>query len=105
VKQGDQKHKDCKPDPGQGGRKIAVTVNYQAQTQTMAFAPNTKVEDVLLWAISVFGIDASLATEMELAIAGEEAELAGGKPLASIAKGEKTLVLDLLRGDIANGCP
>ncbi|PHQ86505.1 MAG: hypothetical protein COB65_01120 [Thalassobium sp.] len=70
----------------------------------MAFAPNTKVEDVLLWAIGVFGIDASLATEMELAVAGEEGELAGGKPLASITKGAETLVLDLVRGDIANGC-
>ena len=104
MKQDEQKHKHCKPDLGKGGRKIAVTVNYQAQTETKDFAPNTKVEDVLLWTIGVFGIDASLATEMELAVAGEEGELAGGKPIASIAKGEKTLVLDLVRGDIANGC-
>jgi hypothetical protein len=104
MKKHDQKNKDIKPSPEKGGREIAVTVNYQAHTETKTFSRNTKIEDVLLWAIDVFGIDASLATEMELAVAGEEGELAGGKPLASIAKGEKTLVLDLVRGDIANGC-
>lgn len=104
MQQDDQKSNDYQPDPRNGGHEITVTVNYQAQTETMAFAPGTKIENVLLWAIGIFGIDASLATEMELAVAGEEGELAGGKPLASIAKGEKTLVLDVVRGDIANGC-
>jgi hypothetical protein len=104
MKQHDHKNNGCKPNSGKGGKQITVTVNYQAQTETLAFAPNTKVKDVLLWAISIFGIDATLATEMELAIAGESDELAGGKPLASIVKGESSLVLDLVRGDIANGC-
>jgi hypothetical protein len=86
-----------------GNSDITVIVNYQEQTKTVQFGRGTKVSDVLLWAIGVFSIDETIATEMELALEGSKEELAGSKPLASLAHGGSMLTLDLIRGDIANG--
>lgn len=85
------------------GPDITVTVNYQARSESNSFSRGAKVEEVLLWAINVFGIDAALATEMELTLTGQQDELSGMKPLASLAKGSSSLAVDLVRGDIANG--
>ena len=87
----------------EGHAEISVTVNYQEKSETRTFKRGAKIADVLLWAIEFFSIDDSVATEMELALQGTKDELAGSKPLASIVHGGSTLVLDLIRGDIANG--
>ena len=86
-----------------GNAEITVTVNYQNQTKARDFGRGAKVSEVLLWAIGAFSIDDTIATEMELAVEGSKDELPGSKPLASLARGDSTLVLDLVRGDIANG--
>lgn len=86
-----------------GGREIAVTVNYQARSETKAFERNSTVEEVLLWAVVQFNIDPSMATEFELTETGQKEELPGSRRLAALAKGDNTLALDLVRGDIANG--
>ena len=85
------------------GPDITVTVNYQSRSESSTFSRGAKVDEVLHWAVTVFGIDAALATEMELTLAGEKDELSGTKPLAALVKGASTLVVDLVRGDIANG--
>jgi len=87
-----------------GGSEIAVTVNYQARSETKSFARSTTVEEVLVWTIAQFTIDASMATEFELTEAGQKEELSGSRRLAALAKGEASLAFDLVRGDIANGC-
>ena len=86
-----------------GNSEITVTVHYQERSEPYVFARGAKVTDVQLWAIGIFSIDDSLATEMELALHGTTDELAGSKPLASLVHGGSTLVLDLIRGEIANG--
>lgn len=88
-----------------GGREIEVTVNYQAASESSLFSRGQKVSAILAWAIETFGIDNTVATEIELVKTGTEDELSGSKTLASIAKGSATLTLDLVRGDIANGRP
>lgn len=85
------------------GPEITVTVNYQSRTESSTFLRGAKVEEVLSWAITTFGIDAALATEMELTLPGAKDELAGGKPLAALVHGTTVLAVDLVRGDIANG--
>ena len=103
VKPTDQKNNDGKPPNDKGGREVTVAVNYQARTETETFSRDTKIEEVLVWAVGIFGIDASLATEMELVITGQQDELSVAKPLATIVRGASTVTLDLVRGDIANG--
>ncbi|MGQ0589115.1 MAG: hypothetical protein ACT4N8_06230 [Sphingosinicella sp.] len=103
------KEEKDKPDGGKsdkdgpGNSTVDVTVNYQAANKTHAFPRGAKVSDVLAWAIGAFAIDDSVATELELVVAGTKEELPGSKPIASLVKGDATLTLDLVRGDIANG--
>ncbi len=85
------------------GGQIAVTVHYQQHSAQQAFRPNTTIEDVLDWAIGPFGIDPGIAGEFELARHGVTEELPASDNLGRIATGAKTLELDLVRGDIANG--
>lgn len=96
-------NQEKKPNDPHGNSDIAVTVNYQDGSKTHSFKRGTKIADVLLWAIDAFSIDDAIATEVELALEGSKEELPGSKPLASLAHGDATLVLDLIRGDIANG--
>lgn len=88
---------------GGGNNSVAVTVNYQSEAKTESFPRGAKVSDVLTWALGAFTIDDAIATEVELAVAGTTDELAGSKPIASLVQGGAVLVLDLVRGDIANG--
>jgi hypothetical protein len=88
---------------GQGNSSVDVTINYQSASKTHAFPRGTKVADVLVWAIGAFKISDSVATELELVIAGTKDELPGSKTIASLVHGGSTLTLDLVRGDIANG--
>lgn len=93
-----------KEGAGNGGNStVEVTVHYQEQSKTKAFGRGDKIADVLAWTIQIFGIDGTVATEVELALAGTTEELAGSKPLASLVHGAGTVVFDLIRGDIANG--
>lgn len=82
---------------------ILVKVNYQGATVEQTFPPNAKMSDVLDWAIDELGVDAALATELDLAVAGSEDAIAETKNLGSVVKGAKEICLDLLRGPIANG--
>ena len=88
---------------GGGNNMVAVTVNYQSDAKTENFPRGAKVSDVLIWALGAFTIDDAIATEVELVVAGTTDELAGSKPIASLVQGGAVLVLDLVRGDIANG--
>ncbi|MBV1692076.1 hypothetical protein KRR38_31505 [Novosphingobium sp. G106] len=86
-----------------GNSSIDVTVNYQAERKSHSFPRGAKVADVLTWAIEAFKIDDAVATEVELVVEGTTDELAGSKPLASLAHGDADLTLDLVRGELANG--
>jgi len=54
---------------------VKVTVHYQADSQHQDFKRNATVDDVITWAIKVFKIDPSMATEFELVRLGEKDEL------------------------------
>lgn len=95
--------KDNNGGAGGGNSSVLVTVNYQAASKSNSFPRGTKIVDVLTWAITAFEIDGAIATEVELVVAGTTDELAGSKPIASLVHGEATLILDLVRGEIANG--
>ena len=83
--------------------ELKVTVYYQANHHTRVFKRFEAVKDVLAWAIEVFGIDASMATEFELARQGKKEELREFEQLGHLAEKNLELALDLVRGDIANG--
>ena len=86
-------------EPGE----VRVTVYYQASQHTRTFKQFEAVKDVLTWAIGVFKIDASLATEFELARRGQKEELRGFEQVGHLAEKNCELELDLVRGAIANG--
>ena len=83
--------------------EVKVTVYYQAGKQSRVFKPFEAVKDVLLWAIDVFDIDSSLATEFELARHDQKEELHGPEHIGHLAGKNCEVELDLVRGDIANG--
>ena len=83
--------------------EVTVTVNYQAGQYKRVFKRFEAVKDVLSWAIEVFEIDASMATEFELARHGQKEELFGAEHIGHLAGKNCELELDLVRGDIANG--
>ena len=83
--------------------EVKVTVYYQAGKQSRVFKPFEAIKDVLLWAIDVFDIDSSLATEFELSRHGQKEELTGPEHIGHLAGKNCDLELDLVRGDIANG--
>lgn len=84
--------------------EVVVTVYYQARQQSRAFRRNATIEDVLAWAIEVFGVDAGMASELELTLHDQKDELPGTEHVGHLAGGHRDLALDLVRGDIANGC-
>lgn len=83
--------------------EVRVTVFYQSGSHDRSFKRSATVEDVLMWAIDVFKIDASLATEMELVLHGKTDELSQSEHVGHLAGRHHELGLDLVRGDIANG--
>jgi hypothetical protein len=82
---------------------ILVKVNYQGATVEQTFPPNTKMSEVLDWAVLELGIDPALVTELDLAVTGSEDPVSETKNLGSVAQGAKDICLDLVRGPIANG--
>jgi hypothetical protein len=84
--------------------EVAVTVFYQAARHERAFKRHTTVEEVLLWAITAFNVDASMASEFELTRHGQRNELPGSEHIGHLAGHERTLCLELARGHISNGC-
>jgi len=83
--------------------EVKVTVYYQASQDTREFKRFEAVKDVLAWAIDAFRIDASLATELELARHGQTEELPEREHIGHLVGKGCDLELDLVRGDIANG--
>ena len=83
--------------------EVTVTVYYQAGRQKRVFKRFEAVKEVLIWAIESFNIDASLATEFELARHGQKEELHGSEHIGHLAGKDCELDLDLVRGVIANG--
>jgi hypothetical protein len=86
-----------------GNASISVTVNYQDRVEEHDFLPNIAISEVLDWFIQTFGIDPSIATELDLTPEGSDEAIPEHNHLGSVAQGEKTLFLNLVRGDIANG--
>ncbi len=84
--------------------EVKVNVHYQADIRHRDFKRQATVEDILTWAITVFSIDPTMATEFELARHGQREELPGTEHVGHLAGHEHELALDLVRGDIANGC-
>lgn len=97
------KNEDKKGPKDDDAGQIAVTVHYQQHSAQQGFRPNTTIEQVLDWAIAHFSIDPGMAGEFELARHGVTEELPASDNLGRIAIGAKTLELNLVRGDIANG--
>ena len=84
-------------------RDVQVKIYYQASEYERPFRPYSTIEDVLTWAIKVFGIDPNMATEFELERHGQKGELPGAEHVGHVAEHRHTLALDLVRGVIANG--
>ncbi|MER8600523.1 hypothetical protein NKH09_21935 [Mesorhizobium sp. M1339] len=83
--------------------EVAVTVYYQAREEKRGFKRSATVEAVLAWAIDVFKIDPSMATEFELTRHGQKEELPGSEHIGHLVGPHREIALDLVRGDIANG--
>lgn len=83
--------------------EVEVTVYYQAAQHGRAFKRSATVEDLLIWAIAMFNIDPSMATEFELTRHGQKEELPETERVGHLAGGHRELALDLVRGAIANG--
>lgn len=83
--------------------QVAVTIYYQAGEHRGEFKRHEPLEKLLAWAIEVFNIDPSMATEFELARHGQKEELPLTEHVGHLAGRQHELALDLVRGDIANG--
>lgn len=83
--------------------EVTVVVNYQASYESRVFKRFEAVKDVLAWAIKLFNIDSSLATELVLVCHGQKNELPEREHIGHLAGKDSNLTLDLVRGDIANG--
>ena len=98
-KSGSSEEQVAELEPGE----VRVTVYYQASQHTRTFKQFEAVKDVLTWAIEVFDVDASLATELELVCHGQKKELFEAEHIGHLAGKNCELELDLVRGNIANG--
>ena len=58
---------------------------------------------MLAWAIKVFKVDSSLATELVLVRHGEKDELPEREHIGHLVGKDSDFALDLVRGEIANG--
>ena len=92
-----------KVDEGKEVVEVKVTVYYQSGAESREFKGFEAVKDVLGWAIEVFKVDGSLATELVLVRHGQKEELREQDPIGPLVGKEGELRLDLVRGDIANG--
>jgi hypothetical protein len=84
--------------------EVEATVYYQAHLEKKAFKRDATIDDVLIWAIKSFKIDPNMASEFELTRHGKKGELPGSEHIGHLAGSQHELALDLVRGDIANGC-
>jgi hypothetical protein len=82
---------------------VDVFVSYQSATKNREFRRHATVNEVLIWAIKVFGVDPTMATEFELTRQGDKTALPGKEHVGHLAGQHKRLHLDLVRGDMANG--
>jgi hypothetical protein len=87
-------------------RTIEVTVFYQGRQLEKRFAPSTRVQRVLDWAVGPegFKIDPAIAPEMELSLHGTAAVLPKNAHIGRyIRHPHHELHLDLIRGIVPNG--
>lgn len=84
-------------------RDVNITAFYQAGSHHQNFERHATVEDVLTWAVKVFNIDAQIAPEFELALHNTSEQLPGSEHIGHLAGCHHDLLLDVIRGDIANG--
>jgi len=86
--------------------RIEVRVFYQGRQIDRRFAPSTRVQRVLDWAIGDhgFGIDPVIAPEMELALHGQTTALPKNAHIGRYVRHpHHELSLDLIRGIVPNG--
>jgi hypothetical protein len=83
--------------------EVMVAVYYQSHEEKRNFKRSATLEEVLAWAIAVFKIDPTMATEFEFTRHGQKDELSGVEHVGHLAGLDCNLSLDLVRGDIANG--
>lgn len=83
--------------------RVKVTVFYQAGSHEREFMRYDTVEVILNWAIETFNIDPSMATEFDLVLHGQKAELPVNEHVGHLAEHTCDLALDLIRGHISNG--
>lgn len=87
-------------------RKIEVAVFYQGRQIEKQFAPSTRIQRVLDWAVSSegFKIDPAVAPEMELALHGQTTALPKNAHIGRyIRHPHHELAFDLIRGIVPNG--
>jgi len=87
-------------------RKIEVGVFYQGRRIERRFAPSTRVQLVLDWAVSRdgFNIDPAVAPEMELALHGQTKPLPKSAHIGRYVRHPHCeLDFDLIRGVVPNG--
>jgi hypothetical protein len=103
---------DGADDPGMThhvhqAQKVTVKINYLSDQKQRSFSPATRIQLVLDWAVGPegFGVDASIAPEMELALSDSPAEeIPHSAHLGRYAGGkEHEVEFDLVRGIIPNG--
>jgi hypothetical protein len=87
-------------------RRIDVAVFYQSHQIDKRFAPSTRVQRVLDWAVGPdgFKIDPAIAPEMELALYGQTTALPKNAHIGRyIRHPHHELAFDLIRGIVPNG--
>lgn len=83
--------------------EVEVIAFYQSKTHRHAFQRHQTVGHVLIWAIKVFGVDPTMASEFDLTLHGSKDALPESEHIGHVAHHHKCLELDFVRGDIANG--
>jgi hypothetical protein len=87
-------------------KHIAVEVFYMAGNRSREFSPATRIQRVLEWAVGPdgFGIDPTIAPEMELALQGTTTALPKSAHIGRFSHHPGGHVnLDLIRGVVPNG--
>jgi len=87
-------------------KHIAVEVFYMVGHQRRGFSPATRIQRILEWAVGPhgFGIDPTIAPEMELALQGTTTALPKSAHIGRFAHHPGGDVrLDLIRGVVPNG--
>lgn len=84
---------------------VKVMVFYGAKEAAREFKRRDTVDEVFDWAVALkeFGIDPTMQGEFVLVLQGQKDELPGSEHVGHLAGHAKELMLDLVRGDIANG--